>query len=85
MSALMEHQGTKLRAIWVIGHRVTPLIVGGRVAVRLQRPVPVHADQLDAAEERTLTNEPRGGDPAGLPFTYANAGGFFVCQSVRDW
>jgi quercetin dioxygenase-like cupin family protein len=33
MSAVIEHQGTKLPAMWVIGHRVTPIVVGGRIAV----------------------------------------------------
>ena len=32
MGQAVETEGTELRSLWVIGHRVTPLIVGGRVA-----------------------------------------------------
>jgi mannose-6-phosphate isomerase-like protein (cupin superfamily) len=32
MSMTIDETETALRALWVIGHRVTPLIVGGRVA-----------------------------------------------------
>jgi len=32
MSTTIDDTETALRALWVIGHRVTPLIVGGRVA-----------------------------------------------------
>ena len=32
MNQAIDTEGTGLRSLWVIGHRVTPLIVGGRVA-----------------------------------------------------
>ncbi len=33
MNRTMEREGTALRPLWVVGHRVTPIPVGGRVIV----------------------------------------------------
>jgi mannose-6-phosphate isomerase-like protein (cupin superfamily) len=42
MSETSEETGTVLRTMWVIGHRVTPLMVGGRVvALEVATPVGV--------------------------------------------
>jgi len=42
MSGTIEQKGTALRSMWVIGHRVTPIPVGGRmVALEVATPVGV--------------------------------------------